>query len=111
LSKPLKVGKKMTKAYVIANFKVTEPKGYALHIKQMLPTVEKFGGKYIVRGGAATQLEGPMLGERHIVIEFPNRSSAEGWLDSEDYKKTVDLRRKSSTAWMVLVEGHDPTTR
>ncbi|MCX7265966.1 MAG: DUF1330 domain-containing protein [Betaproteobacteria bacterium] len=48
----------MTKAYLIGQVSVTNPEGYAQYAQNAPATIEKYGGKYIVRGGHTSQLCG-----------------------------------------------------
>ena len=68
----------MTKAYLIGQITVTNPEGYAHYASQVPQTIAAFGGKYLVRGGQATQLEGLPQGDRNVVVEFPSREAAAG---------------------------------
>jgi len=45
-------------AYIIVEIEITDPVGYDEYKKQAAATVEQYGGKYIVRGGACETLEG-----------------------------------------------------
>ena len=58
-------------AYVIVEIEVTDPVGYEEYKKVASATVEKYGGKYIVRGGATEVLEGNWKPKRIVVLEFP----------------------------------------
>ena len=66
-----------------------------------------FGGKYLVRGGHATQLEGQAQGERNVVIEFPSREIAEAWYNSDAYQAIIAHRTNNSTGALALVDGYD----
>ena len=44
-------------AYVIVEIDIVDPTGYEEYKKLASATVEKYGGKYVVRGGAAETLE------------------------------------------------------
>ena len=49
----------MTKAYVLANVKVNDTEGYRVAYQQHVATlVEKYKGKFLVRGGDKSDLEG-----------------------------------------------------
>jgi uncharacterized protein (DUF1330 family) len=41
--------------YAIFNINVTNPEDYKEYLQKVVPITEKFGGKYIVRGGTTTQ--------------------------------------------------------
>ncbi|MGZ4983352.1 MAG: DUF1330 domain-containing protein, partial [Chthoniobacterales bacterium] len=45
-------------AYVIVEIEVTDPVGFEEYRNQVAPTIKKYGGKYIVRGGQTEVLEG-----------------------------------------------------
>ena len=50
-------------AYIIAEVTVTDPQGFEDY-RQMVPaTVAKYGGKFVVRGGAMEKLEGQLGAE------------------------------------------------
>ncbi len=96
----------MHKAYLVGQITVTHPEAYAVYSAQVPQTIAAFGGKYLVRGGHATQLEGQAQGERHVVIEFPSRTMAEAWYNSADYQRILPQRLNNSTGALVLVDGY-----
>jgi uncharacterized protein (DUF1330 family) len=68
------------KAYLIAVETVQDEAMFAEYRKQVNDTVRPFGGQFIARGGKATVLEGQWQHPRTVIIEFPSRESAEGWV-------------------------------
>ena len=56
--------------YVIADVNVTDLGKFALYRDAVEPTVEKYGGSYIVRGGANEVVEGAWALNRLVVIQF-----------------------------------------
>jgi uncharacterized protein (DUF1330 family) len=97
----------MTKAYLIGQITITNPEAYALYASQVPETIAAFGGKYLVRGGHATQLEGQPQGERNVVIEFPSRERAEAWYGSDAYQAIIQYRTDNSTGALALVDSYD----
>ena len=97
----------MNKTYLIGQITITNPEAYAVYSAQVPQTIAAFGGKYIVRGGHATQLEGQAQGERNVVIEFPSREIAEVWYNSEAYQAIIAHRTNNSTGALALVDGYD----
>lgn len=97
----------MRKTYLVGQITVTHPEGYAVYSEQVPQTIAAFGGKYLVRGGHATQLEGQAQGERNVVIEFPSREVAEAWYNSEAYQSIIEHRTNNSTGALALVDGYD----
>lgn len=92
-------------AYFIADLEVTDPTGFAEY-RQLVPdTIEKYGGRYLVRGGAVETLEGDWQPQRIVVVEFPSLEQARRWYHSEEYSGPKALRFKSAQTDLILVEG------
>ena len=77
----------MPKGYVIAQINVSDPDTYASYIKLVLPTIEYFGGEFLVRGGRAESYEGKPPGDRNVVIQFPSYQQAHDWYHSASMLK------------------------
>jgi uncharacterized protein (DUF1330 family) len=92
-------------AYVLVDIEVTDAEPYADYRRQVPPIVEKFGGKYLVRGGDLETLEGDWTPRRLVVLEFPSVEKARQFYDSEEYRPLKSLRISSTDSKMVLVEG------
>lgn len=98
----------MTKAYLVGQITVLNPQGYAVYQQQVPKTIADFGGRYLVRGGACTQIEGQSHGERNVVIEFPSREQAQAWYQSEAYQAILPHRQNNATGHLVMVDGYAP---
>jgi uncharacterized protein (DUF1330 family) len=92
-------------AYVIADVEVTDQDRYDEYRAQVPATLERYGGRFVVRGGAVTALEGGWEPGRLVVLEFPSVEDAHRWYDSEEYREPKALRQASSRGRFVLVEG------
>ena len=57
-------------AYVIVEIDIIDPAGFEEYKKLASATVEKYGGKYIVRGGRTEVLEGDWKPKRIVVLQF-----------------------------------------
>lgn len=92
-------------AYIVVEVRVQDPVRYADY-RAMVPTsLEKYGGEFIVRGGAVETLEGDWQPERFVVIRFETVERAKAWYDSEEYRAAKELRHATSQGKMILVEG------
>ena len=98
----------MPACYIIGDVTVTNPERYKDYTAQTEGTLAPFGGRFIVRGPEVQQLEGEWSPGRVVVIEFPDRESAQGWWDSEAYEAIKPIRREASTGNLILVEGYSP---
>ena len=92
-------------AYVIVDVQVTDPQAFEEYRKRVPATVEKYGGKFIVRGGKHEKIEGTWDPTRLVVLEFPSVEHAKRWYGSEEYREPKAVRLKSSKASMIFVEG------
>ena len=92
-------------AYVFAQIEVTDPATYDDYRRQVLPTITKFGGRFIVRGGKVDAKEGDWKPERMIALEFPSMEQAQKWYHSPEYAPLIKLRQKASKGKLIIVEG------
>ena len=92
-------------AYFIVDNEVTDPAGFEEYRKQVPGTLEKYGGKILVRGGQMQMLEGDWKPKRIVVTEFPSIEQARRWYDSEEYRPLKALRLRTARGSVVLVEG------
>ena len=95
------------KAYCIVYESVDDPTQFEEYRKQVMPTVEAFGGRFVVRGGKFTVLEGEMPHQRVVILEFPSRERAEGWYNSPAYQKILPLRLKAARCQFIIADGID----
>ena len=92
-------------AYIIAEVEVTDPETFEEYRKLVPPTIEAFGGCYMVRGGAIDSLEGDWQPTRLVVIEFDDAERAKAWHGSDLYAPAKALREASSNTRMIVVDG------
>ena len=92
-------------AYVIVEIEIVDPVGYEEYKKLAGATVEKDGGKYIVRGGKTEVLEGDWKPKRIVVLRFESMQRAKEWLNCEEYHEPRKMRHRTAKTKMILVEG------
>ena len=68
-------------------------------------TVEKFGGRYIVRGGRFEVVEGSYQPVRLAMLEFPSMDQARRWYDSEEYRDLKQLRLGATVSNGFFIMG------
>ena len=91
--------------YVIADVEITDPTMFEEYRKQVPGTVQKYGGKFLTRGGTVQPLEGGWQPKRLVLIEFPSVEHARKWYDSAEYHGPKELRMKCSKGNLLIVEG------
>jgi len=92
-------------AYIIAQINVTDPQKYQEYAKLAGPAGDKYGGRYLVRGGKKTTLEGNIPYERLVVTEFKDVESARRFFQSVEYQAAREKRLGAADFNMVIVEG------
>lgn len=96
------------KGYVIAEIEVTHPEPYKAYVAAVTPMVAAFGGRYLVRGGAAEGREGAAPKGRIVVLEFPSLEAARAFNDSPEYAAIARLRHENAVSRLMIVEGAPP---
>lgn len=94
--------------YVIAEVEVTDPVLFEQYRAGVPATVAAHGGRYIVRGGAVTRMEGDWNPKRLIILEFPSVEKAKAWHDSPAYAPLIAMRERSARSKVIIVEGYTP---
>ncbi|MGP4692313.1 DUF1330 domain-containing protein [Agrobacterium cavarae] len=94
----------MTKAYWIARVDVRDAERYKDYVATAKPAFERYGAKFIARGGAFTELEGQARA-RNVIIEFPSMQHAVDCYNSDEYQAAAKIRQEVADAEMVVVEG------
>ncbi len=92
-------------AYVLAQLNVHDPEGFGRYRDRVAPLIEKFGGRYLVRGGEVKALEGELSAPRLVIIEFEDRAAAERWYYSKEYQEILPLRLNHADGTAVIVDG------
>jgi uncharacterized protein (DUF1330 family) len=92
-------------AYIVVDIEVLEPVEYEDYKKRAAQTVEKYGGRYIVRGGPVQVIEGEWTPKRFVILEFPSMEQAKAWYDSAEYSGPKAVRHRTARSNLIMVEG------
>ena len=93
-------------AYWIARAKVINAESYKKYAVKAGDIVEKYGGKFLARGGDYKIMEGSDHYTRFVVAEFPNMQIAEQCFNSNEYKSAAAHRRNGAgDVEIIFVEG------
>ena len=76
-------------------------KEYAVKAK---PTIEKFSGKFLVRGGKNRTNDG-IESPRTVVVEFPDYKTAVECYDSREYQEAHDILKGHVVRHHQIVAG------
>lgn len=98
-------GRVSVAAYVIADVTVTDPAGYEDYRRRVPATIEKYGGRFIARGGTIEVLEGDWQPSRLVIIEFPTADEARAWWNSPEYAAARAIRQATSEGTLLILQG------
>jgi uncharacterized protein (DUF1330 family) len=96
----------MPKAYWIAHVDVRDADRYQDYVAGAKPAFERYGAKFLARGGAYEAMEGKGRG-RNVVIEFPSMQAAKDCYNSPEYQAAKAIRQTVAEAEMIIVEGYE----
>ncbi|MCT4607719.1 MAG: DUF1330 domain-containing protein [Pelagimonas sp.] len=94
----------MPKGYIIGHITVTDPEAYKEYIERDTPILHALGGRFVVRGGQSTVMEGEVH-QRHVVIEFPSYEAALAAYNDPDYQEVAKIRHATAESTILVVEG------
>lgn len=94
----------MPKAYWIAHVEIRDPERYKDYVATSKPAFERFGARFLARGGPFQALEGPGR-TRNVVIEFPSMQAALDCYNSDEYQAAKAIRITVADGEIVIVEG------
>lgn len=96
----------MAKGYWIARVDVTNPEAYQGYVKANAAAFNKYGGKFLVRGGKFEAPEGTARA-RTVVLEFADYATALACYNSPEYQAAKAHRDGAATADLIVIEGYD----
>lgn len=96
----------MAKGYWIGRVQVSDEEGYRTYVEANAAAFARFGGRFLVRGGAFEAVEGEAR-ERNVVIEFRDYATALACYRSAEYAAAMAHRLPAATADIIVIEGYD----
>ncbi|MBJ7409511.1 MAG: DUF1330 domain-containing protein [Phenylobacterium sp.] len=94
-------------AYVVNEIVVTEPVRFQTYADQVPAILAKYGGQYVIRGGAPERVDGSPPPDKLVVLRFENREAARAWRNSPEYLAILPIREATSTSRVYIVDGYE----
>lgn len=90
--------------YAVVQMTVTDPDAFAAYARQAGPALEKWGAKPEAMSAEPTRLEGdaPLPG-RIVLLSFPDRDAALGWINDPEFAEVHALRRSAGQCEIALI--------
>ncbi len=94
----------MPKGYWIARVDVENAERYPDYVSMAKPAFERFGAKFLARGGEVHSLEGRNRA-RNVVIEFATVQDALDCYNSTEYQAAKAIRLTAASSELIVTEG------
>jgi uncharacterized protein (DUF1330 family) len=92
-------------AYLVVDIDVTNPAQFEEYKKLAPAAIARYGGRYLIRGGAYEALEGDWKPQRLTVVEFDSMEKAKAFYGSPEYQVAIKARHGAANMNMLLVQG------
>lgn len=94
----------MSKGYWVVRVSVANTENYPSYLEAARPAFEKYGARFIVRGGRYVAKEGASR-DRNVVVEFTDYDTAIACYHSPEYQAAKAIRVANAQADFLIVEG------
>jgi uncharacterized protein (DUF1330 family) len=91
--------------YLIIEINVYDNDLYTEYTLQILPLVERYGGRYLVRGNEVYPVSGDWRPERLVLIQFETMDLVQDFLTCPEYQALIPLRHRASSSRSIIAEG------
>lgn len=96
-------------AYVISEVRILDEDLFGNYRDQAAASIEKYGGRYLVRAGALELIEGKRDQDKQfVIVEFPSMARAREWYHSPEYAEARKYRFGALDRTLVFAEGSEP---
>lgn len=90
-------------AYLIANYRITNPETYEAYPPAAIPTLSAHDVEVLVADYDSEPIEGNPSSVT-VVLKFASKEAARAWYDSPEYQDVVHLRTDNSEGFIVLAD-------
>ena len=93
-------------ALLVVDETITNSEIFNDYKRAVVPTIEKFGGRFLARGPELEVLEASGRWEpgRLVIIEFPDMPTLKAWYHSPEYAPVRELRFGSASSTLVAMD-------
>ncbi len=92
-------------AYFIVQSTIGNEQQYQKYREAVVPLIQEFGGKFLVKGAQVEVLEGSHDGRRFVMFEFPSIESIHDLWNSSAYQPVKALREGAAMLDIWAVPG------
>jgi uncharacterized protein (DUF1330 family) len=95
-------------AYVISEVEARNVADFEAYRSIAAEAIARYGGRYLVRGGAAIAAEGSPPPKTIVIVEFPTMERLCEWYASPEYAEALKVRETALNRRLIFVEGVAP---
>ncbi len=92
-------------AYLLAKIQITDAEKIKAYQAATPAAVQKYGGRFVVRGGDKVTVEGKDEKRRVVLIEFADMQKAKSFWDSPEYQACIKLREGAAIFDAMILDG------
>ena len=92
-------------AYAIVRATITDAERFKDYVAETPALLEKYGARFLARGGDVVTLEGEEEERRIVLIEYPSKEIALEFYRSDEYAELLAIMKESGTRDFILVDG------
>ena len=92
-------------AYAISEVEMRDAPAFEAYRSIATRTIARYGGRYLVRGGAAVAVEGGPPPKTIVVVEFPTMECLREWYAPPEYAEALKVRETALDRRLIFVEG------
>jgi uncharacterized protein (DUF1330 family) len=93
--------------YLLIEINVEDHELYAEYTAQVLPLVERYGGRYLIRGREVFPVSDNWRPERLVLVQFETMDLVQDFLTSPEYQALIPLRQRASSSRSIIAEGYE----
>lgn len=97
-------------AYLIANYKITNPDAYQAYPPAVGPTLAAYGGEVLSADPESEVMEGSPE-HMSVILRFPSKEDARTWYNSPEYQAAIHLRTDNTEGHLVFVDEFTPPSQ
>ena len=92
-------------AFLVVDIDVSNPAQFEEYKKLAPAAIARYGGRYLIRGGAYEVIEGDWKPQRLTLVEFDSMEKAKAFYYSPEYQAAIKARKGAANMKMLLVQG------
>lgn len=92
-------------AYAIVKATITDAERFKDYVAATPALLQKYGARFLARGGDVITLEGEKENRRVVLIEYPSKEKALEFYHSDEYATLLQIMQESGTRDFILVNG------